>query len=389
MTVLAAERSERFSEPARPVMAGLASALPCSACGAPTTRSARFCTSCGAPLRERAVAGQSETLKPPLVEPPLPSAQPDSQARGGIPARTDAVACHGCGSVLTLDAGQRSYICPFCGEALVARELPQAADRHQPEFVLGFAVTPEAAKVAFAKWLADGSWFRPSDLKKSAQLDKIQGVYLPFWHFAMEAQSRWAAEIAENWTKVERRTVRGPDGKERTETVRRLMTEWFGLDGEYQQYHFGHLVPASTTVTDAEAQAVGPFPLEELTRYRPHYLAGWSCEEYTISRQEARQACQRLFEARQQQSIQRFLPGDGFRSLRVQTQTDSLESDLVLLPIYVLSYRYKGKQFRFLANGFNGRISGKKPIAWSKLTTLAILLLLAIIGLGVAFYAVG
>ena len=361
--------------PERTAVTRPASVLPCSACGAPTTRSARFCTSCGAPLRQHVIEGQSQPSKPPVVEPPVRTDGNRSLSR------PDAAECHGCGSVLVLAAGQRSYTCPFCGEALVARDLPRAGERNQPEFVLGFAVTLEAAKAAFAKWLGEGKWFRPGDLKKSAQLERIQGVYLPFWHFAMEVRSRWDAEIGENWIKIERRTVRGPNGKQRTETVRRQMTEWFELSGEYQQYHFGHLVPASTTVSSAEAQAVGPFQLEELTRYRPYFLAGWLCEEYTIDRREAQQACQRVFEARQQQSVERFLPGDRFRGLKLQTQADSLESDLVLLPFYVLSYRYNGKLYRFLANGFSGKISGKKPVAWWRLVALAIFCLLVIIGL--------
>jgi hypothetical protein len=40
-----------------------------------------------------------------------------------------------------------------------------------------------------------------------------------------------------------------------------------------------------------------------------------------------------------------------------------VNSDLVLLPIYLLSYQYRGKLYRFLLNGQTGRCDGDKP--WS------------------------
>ena len=73
----------------------------------------------------------------------------------------------------------------------------------------------------------------------------------------------------------------------------------------------------------------------------------------------------------------KFLPGDTCKNLQVQTDFSQINSDLILLPIYVLSYRYKDKLYRFLVNGQTGKTVGEKPLSWAKVglaTGLAVLL---------------
>jgi hypothetical protein len=49
----------------------------------------------------------------------------------------------------------------------------------------------------------------------------------------------------------------------------------------------------------------------------------------------------------------------------VQTNFSQVNSDLILAPIYLLSYRYRDKLYRFLLNGQTGKAAGEKPLsAW-------------------------
>ncbi|GAB5403763.1 MAG: hypothetical protein Aurels2KO_19940 [Aureliella sp.] len=284
--------------------------------------------------------------------------------------------------MITINNDQRSYSCPFCDSAFVA-ELPvQDSGRRRPEFILGFTVTPEQAREAFVEWLGKNSWLRPGDLARKAVTDKQRGIYLPFWHFAMRAQSRWSAEIGEHWYETEYYTVKDSEGKKHRRSRQVLRTEWFPLHGAFDRFHFGHLVPATVGITAEEAREIGPYPLSSLTRYRPYFLAGWMAEEYSVSPDEAALASKTEFERRQRAEISGFLPGDTQRGLHIDTEIESLESDLVLLPVYVLSYRYRGKQFRFLLNGTNGKVVGEKP--WSSGRIAAIIFVVLAIAIGIA-----
>ena len=37
-----------------------------------------------------------------------------------------------------------------------------------------------------------------------------------------------------------------------------------------------------------------------------------------------------------------------------------------MLPLYVLSYRYRDKLFRFMINGQTGKVDGDKPMSWPR-----------------------
>jgi hypothetical protein len=56
-----------------------------------------------------------------------------------------------------------------------------------------------------------------------------------------------------------------------------------------------------------------------------------------------------------------------------------VNSDLILLPIYLRSYRYKGKLYRTLINGQTGKISGERPVSARRI--LAAVAAVVLIGL--------
>jgi hypothetical protein len=59
------------------------------------------------------------------------------------------------------------------------------------------------------------------------------------------------------------------------------------------------------------------------------------------------------------------------------------------LPIYILSYRYKEKVYRYLLNGQTGKMDGDKPVSGQRIAiavgvVLAIILIIVLIGLIIA-----
>lgn len=299
------------------------------------------------------------------------------------PPRQKFLRCENCGAEVAIDPDQRSYTCTFCDSNYVVEFTPDLSRRQTPEFVIGFAITPEQAMERFRQWLGRNPWFRPSDLKSSTIADKLKGVYLPFWSFSMLARSRWSAAIGEHWYRTETYTTR-ENGKTVTKTRRVQETEWWNLSGRHHQYYSGYLISGSRGLSQPDAMRIQPFHLAALKRYEPYFLAGWMSEEYSVEREAAVEVCKNEFFCREQNNIQAFLPGDTSRDLRVETSFDDVNSDLILLPIYLLSYRYRDKLYRFMMNGQTGKVAGNKPVSWIKIMLavvgliLAVLLLLAV-----------
>lgn len=325
---------------------------PCRACGSPREGSSSFCVACGAPL-----------------ESPSAAETPAGEGDGELPSHT--FQCRNCGSEVATSVEQRSYVCPFCDSSYVT-EIPPQPGRQRPEFIIGFAVTADQAREKYFQWLGRNSWLRPGDLPQKAIAEKQRGVYLPFWHFSMRTHSRWSARIGEYWYRTETYTTRDANGKTVTRTRRVQETEWFPLSGFYHRYYYGFLVPATRGISLDEARGIQPYQLTALARYRPYYLAGWMAEEYSISMEAAIETSQREFEKRLRREVQRFLPGDTSQSLSISTEYDVTGSDLILVPVHVLSYRYRDRVFRFLVNGQTGKVVGEKPWSTVKITVLVV-----------------
>ncbi|MHC4176444.1 MAG: zinc ribbon domain-containing protein, partial [Planctomycetota bacterium] len=169
--------------------------------------------------------------------------------------------------------------------------------------------------------------------------------------------------IGEYWWKTETYTTTDKDGKTVTHTRRVRKTEWWNLSGKHHRYYSGYLVSGSRGLAQQAAERIKPFHLPALKRYQPYFLAGWVSEEYSIQRGEALSTCQQEFYRREQQNVAAHLPGDTHRNLRVDTRFSDINSDLILLPVYLLSYRYGEKLYRFLINGQTGKLAGDKPLS--------------------------
>ncbi|MGE3776546.1 MAG: zinc ribbon domain-containing protein [Pirellulaceae bacterium] len=351
---------------------------PCSACGCPVEPNDRFCPACGTP---RSVAASPEVAEPSTGVPSTRGARPPIAAPitaeivPGQPSAAPAAAaeehkyfrCRNCGSEMSADPDQRSYVCPFCDSTYVVEFSPEWINRHPPEFVIGFAVTREQAQEKFHLWLKENPWFRPGDLVSASVAEKQKGVYLPFWSFSMLAESTWRATIGEYWYRTETYTTRDSKGRTVTRTRQVRETEWWPLAGRHHRYYSGHLISASKGLPQEVAEQIMPFNLPALKRYQPYFLAGWLCEEYSVERDAALARCRDEFQRREHLHIGNFLPGNTHRNLEVSTQFSKVNSDLCLLPIHLLSYRYRNKLYRFLVNGQTGKYGGDKPVSWPRI----------------------
>ncbi len=313
----------------------------CESCGSPVDDDDRFCPACGTPQPEAAPAAAGKRI-------------------------SRYFACNNCGAKVATDPDQRSYVCPFCDSTYVVEYSPELTGRQDPEFVIGFRITPEVAVDKFKDWIAQGNWFRPGDLRTAQLAEKMRGVYLPFWAFTMLANSNWSADIGEYWYRTETYTT-VQNGKTVTRTRQVRETEWWRLSGKHHRYYSGFLVSGSQGLPQRQAEWIKPFQLPALKRYQPEYLAGWLAEEYSVEQAEAEIICRQEFERQERDNIAAFLPGDTHRSLNVHTGFSHVTSDLCLLPIYLVSYQYQDKLYRFLVNGQTGKVAGEKPLSWRKI----------------------
>ena len=329
--------------------------LRCASCGSPLDPGTSHCSACGAAI--------------PGAEPP---------AEPGAPSiLTSGFECRSCGATVTCEPGRGSLPCTFCGSVYVVELSGEGVTRLVPELVVPFRIGKEQAAAAFTRWCGEG-FFTPGDVATAGRMDRLQGIYLPFWTFSMKAESVWQADIGEYWWET-----RG-SGKNRRR-VRR--TEWHPLSGRHHSYHFHHLVSGSQGLPQAEAEEVFPFDLRAMRRYRPEHLAGWLAEPYAVAREGALAVCQERFQEIEGERIAAFLPGDTYQGLEWETSFSEVSDDLLLLPFWIGTYTYEGKLYRFVLNGQTRKATGTRPQSPWKITA-AVLAVLALLLLFIVLFLV-
>jgi hypothetical protein len=275
-----------------------------------------------------------------------------------------------------------STSCPFCGSNQVV-EQPPDPNLIRPESLIPFGVDEARANRLFLTWLGSGL-FHPNDLKKFGGGQKLNGVYLPFWTYDAHAESDWRAESGTYYYETETVWVER-DGKRVQETRQVQKVRWWPSSGHHAFDYDDVLVYATNSIDVKMIEKVYPFDTTKLVPYNASYLSGWGAESYRIALGQAWGLGQSILQREEYNACGREVPGDTHRNLRVSTQLSKLTYKHVLLPVWLASYRYNNKVYRFMINGQSGKVQGQKPISWIK---VAIAVVIALIIIGVIVYFV-
>jgi len=351
--------------------------FPCPGCGAELKwkpgADTLECPFCGTTAYDPAAA---EEATGEIIEYRLEDA--GSKAETGYGTETISKQCEVCAAVSDHEPELEASECPFCGST----QLLDGGDDNmiRPESVLPFEVEKNAAARQFRSWLS-GLWFRPSALKKQAQLEGIIGVYIPCWTFDADARSRWKAEAGYHY-QVEEEYTATEEGEKVTKTRTVTKTRWEPASGGHDGHYDDWLVQASKGLDQKAIKGMLPFELKKLKRYDTRYLSGFRAERYSVDLANAWTIGQRELHGQETSACRRLVPGDTQRSLSVDTSFSDVRFKHTLLPVWVAAYRFEGDVYRYLVNGQTGKETGDAPLSKWKIFFFVLSIITA---LGVCF----
>lgn len=340
------------------------------------------CDNCGADLRwdpahDALACDHCGTTRPvprgegTIVEHSLADA--GSAARGlGLEVRISQ--CGNCGARVSFDEASTSRQCVYCGSANV---LEQEANRNalRPESLLPLDVGRKTVEANFRRWISK-LWFRPNELKRLKRFDAA-GIYVPFWTYDCRVHSDWSADAGHYyWTTETYVTMVKGKPQVRTRQVRKV--RWVPAWGDRDDSFDDVLIHASGNQPRALVRKLGEFDTTDLVPYRPEYLAGWLAEEYQLDLEQGWEQAQQHVESTQERRCAGDVPGDTYRFLRVKNHINDVRWKHVLLPIWSLQYRFGGKTYTVLVHGQTGKVVGRAPYSWVKIT-LAVFAVLGIV----------
>ena len=292
------------------------------------------------------------------------------------------VTCEGCGSVVVFEPPEVAGACGFCGAMIVAE--PKSADPMiAPDAVLPVKVTKDLAQKEVRDWIGS-RWFAPNALKKMAQQEGIAGMYLPFWTYASDTESRYEGARGVHYWETEYFTTTDQNGNNVQESRQVMRTAWSPAAGQVARKFTDVLVPATKSVNEARLNALEPWDLPSLCGYEPAYLAGFKAQRYQLELPEGFEKAKVLMERVIEQDVRRDIGGDEQQINHVQTFTTNETFKHLLLPVWIGAYRFQGKVFQVMVNARTGEVQGERPYSAMKITLLVFAILVALFMLWIA-----
>lgn len=98
--------------------------------------------------------------------------------------------CQSCGAQLVADEYTSATFCSYCGNPTLVEDRLQG--EFKPQLIIPFKINKEQAVDIYRKWLKKGP-LTPKELSTSSTIEKISGVYVPFWLYSYNARTQMNA----------------------------------------------------------------------------------------------------------------------------------------------------------------------------------------------------
>lgn len=322
----------------------------CKGCGAPIefdgNKGELVCEYCGTHMSVND-ATQSGEKYDSVVE--------DETVQDQAKIDVDGYKCQSCGAMLLTDDKTTATVCSFCGSSAVIKG--RLTGETMPAKIIPFSVTKDKAHEIFRGWCKKGV-FTPGMFKKSTFVDKMTGIYVPFWLYDYDA----GCHIDAHATKIRHHR-----------------------EGDYEVTHTDHyrvvrdgdadftLVPAdaSEKMPDEIMDLLEPYNYNDLKNFQMPYLSGFMSEKYSYDSKE--------MAPRVERRVRKYIFGEvrnsinGYSSVNIvgsNTRLKRKKAAYTLLPVWMITYRYKNENHILAINGQTGKQvgtlpkSGQKMVGW-------------------------
>lgn len=294
------------------------------------------------------------------------------------------VECEGCGAENPFDDTAVGKSCLFCGGHLLVKDASRC-EQIRPQAVIPFQIKQKEAAERYHKWL-HSLWFAPNALKKMQNApEKIKGVYIPFWTFDAQTQTRYTGMKGIRRVETERYTTT-VNGKTETRTRSKTRTDWYPVSGKINEFFDDELVLANNRLPNDITQGLHPWNLKSLVPFDHDFLRGFVVEGYNVELAEGFEIGRSQMEEKIRALVRRDIGGDQQRITSMNVKWDDLTFKHILLPVYISAYRFKGKAYRFLVNGQSGKVRGERPYSFWKIAGAVALVVVVLSILGYLFY---
>lgn len=282
------------------------------------------------------------------------------------------ISCDSCAGTVVFQGSLTSTECPYCSSPIQRENVHDAEHRVPVDGVLPFLIERDRAKQNLKAWV-QSRWFAPNEFKERGVNGEFNGVYEPYWTYDAMTFSRYSGERGEHYWE----TVKRGDQEER---VRK--TRWWPASGAFDRFFDDILILASRGLPRNLVRKLEPWPLERCVPFTQEALAGFFARTYEIELDAGFREAREIMDDAIRAETKRRIGGDEQRVHSIRTQVSAVTFKHLLLPVWLLAYRYNDKTYQVMINAATGEVQGERP--WSIVKIMLAILAVAAVAGGIA-----
>lgn len=345
----------------------------CPSCGAPLTFDSSvqnmLCDFCDTQIDVAELQKQQKTPSSDSAEACHQESHKD--AFGTSDADFTHYRCQNCGAELLTDEHTAATFCNYCGSPALLKD--RISGVQTPAQLIPFQINKETAAETYQKWCKKGPLTPKSFLQRST-IEKISGIYVPFWLFDYHADTT----VNANCTRIRH---------ERRGDTEYTHTDHYRVHRDISNDYLKIPADASIKMPNHMMDCLEPYHYNDLCAFDLPYLSGYLSEKYSeTSSQVAPRIETRVKQYIKEDAYSTMQKYDTRQIVNERTSLQCKAAKYTMLPVWMLNCHYNGNDYLVAINGQTGKLVGDRPVAkercmfWWALWTLTAALICFLIG---------
>ena len=262
-------------------------------------------------------------------------------------AALQAFLCPSCGGEILTDENTAATFCPYCDNPTIMPA--RLSGGLKPDAVLPFKTGKEDAKTAFSN-LCKGKPLLPKGFAGEQRLEKITGMYVPFWLYDCGADfdGSYQASRVHHWSDARYHYTK---------------TDHFLLRRRAAADFVGIPMDGSSKMDDTFMESIEPFDYGQLVDFNTAYLSGYLADKYDVPSESGEERIRQRVDAAIRDQLQSSLIGyNSVVPTSRQLRVSHSKARYVLLPVWIQNTRYKDQIYTLAMNGQTGKMTGSFPV---------------------------
>lgn len=261
--------------------------------------------------------------------------------------------CPNCGAEIIMEDTTTATSCVYCGSNAIIKN--KLEGEFAPSKIIPFKKTKQEAIQAF-KAYKKGKLFMPNEFTNPSNIDKISGIYIPFFVYDCDVDStiHVDAKIIKHWS---------------DSNYNYTKTDFYDVKRAGTMYFDNIPVDGSSKFPDDIMNSIEPFDYNDFKDFNTSYLSGFLSERYDTNMDELFSIAEKRAKTSAINELLNTIKGYDFKALKndITKITKNNTSEYVLLPVWMLNVNFNNKMYTFAMNGQTGKFVGNIPISKKKI----------------------